>query len=282
MDALQIKDLCKSYGDFSLDHLTLTLPYGCIMGLIGENGAGKSTTIKLILDMIRRDSGEIRILGKDNRDDLRLTKEDIGVVLDDVGLSGCLTAVQVDKIMANTYQNWNSSQFMSYLEKLDIPEKKRFKEFSRGMRMKLSIAIALSHDAKLLILDEATGGLDPVVRDEILDIFAEFTRDETHSILMSSHIVSDLEKICDYIAFLHKGKLLLCEEKDRLKENYAVVRCSAGEFAQLPREAVIGKKENPYGVEAMVVRELVPAGLDLAPMDIEQLFVFMIKGREWA
>lgn len=277
MNALEIRDLSKSYKGFSLDHLNLTLPSGCIMGLIGENGAGKSTTIKLILDMISKDSGSITILGRDNRDNLRLTKEDVGVVLDEVGLSECLTAKQVEKIMRSTFQNWNQEVFETYLKRFDISEHKRFKEYSKGMKMKLGIAVALSHQAKLLILDEATGGLDPVVRDEVLDIFCEFTRQEDHSILISSHIVSDLEKICDYIAFLHKGKLLLCEEKDLLKEQYGIIRCTAKQFEGIDSRAVKGKKESPYGVEAIVERNKIPAGLTVSPVDIEQLFVFMVK-----
>lgn len=277
MNAIEITDLCKSYADFKLDHLNLTLPTGCIMGLVGENGAGKSTTIKLILDMIKRDSGTVTLMGKDNRTDFRLTKEDIGVVLDEVGISSCLNAKQVGKIMRHSFSNWDDSAYHNYLNTMSIPENKQFKDFSRGMKMKLGIAIALSHHAKLLLLDEATSGLDPVVRDEILDIFCEFTRDENHSILISSHIVSDLEKICDYIAFLHKGKLLLCEEKDLLKEQYAIVHCTEEQFREIPFSAVKGKKQNPYGIEAIVSKEYTPIGINTSPLDIEQLFIFMVK-----
>ena len=277
MNALEIKDLCKSYKGFSLNNLNLTLPRGCIMGLIGENGAGKSTTIKLILDMIKRDSGSITILGRDNKDNLNLTKEDIGVVLDEVGISECLTTKEVNKIMKHTFKNWEEDTFAEYLRKLSIPEGKKFKDFSRGMKMKLGIAVALSHGAKLLILDEATSGLDPVVRDEVTDIFNEFTRDENHSILISSHIVSELEKICDYIAFIHKGKLLLCEEKDVLKEQYGIIRCDKEEIDNIDKEYVIGKKESAYGVEAIVAREAIPRDMDVSPIDIEQLFIFMVK-----
>lgn len=223
MNALEIKNLTKSYPDFTLDNLNLTLPNGCIMGLVGENGAGKSTTIKLILDMIHKDSGSITILGRDNGDNIKLTKEDIGVVLDEVGIPECLTVNQVGKVMKHTFQNWNDAEYSRLVQKLALPDKKQFKEFSRGMKMKLGIAIAMSHNSKLLILDEATSGLDPVVRDEVVEMFSEFTRDESHSILISSHIVNDLEKLCDYIAFLHKGKLLLCEEKDLLQEEYGLV-----------------------------------------------------------
>lgn len=277
MNAIEIKDLCKSYAGFSLDHLNLSLPSGCIMGLIGENGAGKSTTIKLILEMIERDSGTIALFGQDNRENMSRLKEDIGVVLDEVGIPSCLTARQVGRVMKNTFRNWDEQAFDGYLRRMSVPDYKPFKDFSRGMKMKLGIAIALSHHAKLLILDEATSGLDPVVRDEILDIFSEFTREEHHAILISSHIVSDLEKICDYIAFLHKGRLLLCEEKDRLKEQYAMVHGTAGQLAGIDPSNMVGKKESAYGVEAIVSKRAIPAGMESSPIDIEQLFVFMVK-----
>ena len=277
MNALEIKGLTKAYGGFTLDHINLVLPCGCIMGLIGENGAGKSTTIRLILDMIRGDSGSITILGKDNQDEMRATKEDIGVVLDEVGFPECLTARQVHNIMRNTYQRWDENVYIAYLNKLDIPRDREFKDFSRGMKMKLGIAVAMSHHPKLLILDEATNGLDPVVRDEVLDMFSEFTRDETHAVLISSHIVSDLEKICDYIAFLHKGKLLLCEEKDVLLEQYGILHCTAEQLRELNPAAIRGKKESAYGVEAIVQRDAIPLGMNISPVSIEELFVFMAK-----
>ncbi|MDO5410043.1 MAG: ABC transporter ATP-binding protein [Lachnospiraceae bacterium] len=276
-NAIEVKDLCKTYPEFSLEHLNLTLPNGCIMGLVGENGAGKSTTIKLILDMISRDSGSITLLGKDNQKDIRLTKEDIGVVLDEVGISECLTARQVGKIMKHIFKNWDMPVYEAYLKKLDIPEQKTFKEFSRGMKMKLGIAVAMSHHAKLLILDEATSGLDPVIRDEVIDMFSEFTRDESHSVLISSHIVSDLEKICDYIAFLHKGKLLLCEEKDVLMEEYGIIHCTAEALKELEPSAIKGKKVSAYGVEAIVRRDAVPGGMNISPINLEELFIFMVK-----
>lgn len=185
MNALEIRDLTKHYAGFSLDHLNLTLPWGCIMGLVGENGAGKSTTIKLILNTVSRDGGTITILGRDNRENLRLSKEEIGVVLDEVGISACLTARQIGKIMQGIYRSWDDAVFTDYLTRLAVPADKKFKEFSRGMKMKLGIAVALSHHPRLLILDEATSGLDPVVRDEVMDIFNEFTRDENHAILIS-------------------------------------------------------------------------------------------------
>ncbi len=277
MNALEIRNLTKSYPDFTLDSINLTLPSGCIMGLIGENGAGKSTTIKLILDMIHKDSGSITILGKDNGDNIKLTKEDIGVVMDEVGIPECLTVKQVGNVMKHTFQNWDNAEYARLVQKLELPDKKQFKELSRGMKTKLGIAIAMSHNSKLLILDEATSGLDPVVRDEVVEMFSDFTRDESHSILISSHIVSDLEKLCDYIAFLHKGKLLLCEEKDQLLAEYGLIHCTADELQRLPSDAVKYKKENAYGVQAMVSRSAVPTGFRVSPISIEELFVFMVK-----
>ena len=277
MNALEIKNLTKAYPGFTLDNLNLTLPSGCIMGLIGENGAGKSTTIKLILDMIHKDSGSITILGKDNTDGIELTKEDIGVVMDEVGIPECLTVKQVGNVMKHTFRNWDDAEYTRLIQKLALPDKKQFKEFSRGMKMKLGIAIALSHDAKLLILDEATAGLDPVVRDEVVEMLSDFTRDENHSILISSHIVSDLEKLCDYIAFIHKGKLLLCEEKDQLLSEYGLIHCTAEELQSIPSCAIKYKKENPYGIEVMVLRNAVPAGVNVSRISIEELFVFMVK-----
>ena len=277
MNALEIKDITKSFEGFKLDNLNLTLPGGCIMGLIGENGAGKSTTIKLILNMIRKDSGSITVLGKDNSKDINLVKEEVGVVLDEAGIPECLTAKQVGKIMKNTFRNWDGEEYLRLLKKLSLPDNKPFKDFSRGMKMKLGIAIAMSHGAKLLLLDEPTGGLDPVVRDEVVDMFYDFTRDENHSILISSHIVSDLEKLCDYIAFLHKGKLLLCEEKDVLLSEYGVVHCTSEQLSRFDERTLKYKKETPYGNTLMMPRKNIPEGFDISPVSIEELFVFMVK-----
>lgn len=277
MNALEIKNLTKKYANFTLDNLNLTLPSGCIMGLVGENGAGKSTTIKLILDMIQRDGGTVTILGKDNKDNIQLTKQDIGVVLDEVGIPECLNAKQVSKIMKHTFKNWSDETYNHYLNKLSIPADKQFKDFSRGMKMKLSIAVALSHNPQLLILDEATSGLDPIVRDEVVNIFGEFTRDENHSVLISSHIVSDLEKICDYIAFLHKGKLLLCEEKDILLEKYAFIQCSEESLNEINPNAIVRKKVSPYSIKALVLRKEIPENINTSPVSIEELFIYLVK-----
>ena len=277
MNALEIKNLNKSFKDFKLDNLNLTLPCGCIMGLIGENGAGKSTTIKLILDILKKDSGTITILGRDNEDNIQLTKEDVGVVMDEAGVPDCMSAKQVGKIMSLTFKNWDGREYEELLKRFDLPTDKPYKDFSRGMKMKLSIAVAMSHHAKLLLLDEPTSGLDPVVRDEVVDLFFDFTRDEEHSILISSHIVSDLEKLCDYIAFLHKGKLLLCEEKDLLLSEYGIIHCTEEQIKAIDISAIKHKKESPYGVEAIVSRESVPTDISISPISIEELFVYMVK-----
>lgn len=277
MNALEIKNLTKKYPGFTLDNISFTLPGGCILGLIGENGAGKSTTIKLILNMLRKNSGTVTILGRDSTEPSRLTKEDVGVVLDEVGIPQCLNADQVGKVMKNTFKSWNGEDYSNYLKRFDIPLKKDFKDFSRGMKMKLGIAIAMSHNAKLLLMDEATSGLDPVVRDEVLDILIEFTRDENHSILISSHIVSDLEKLCDYIAFLHKGKLLLFEEKDELLGRYGILHCTEKQLSELDSGAVMHKKVSQYGAEALVIRDSIPSSMSVSPVSIEELFLYMIK-----
>ena len=274
MNALEIHGLTVQRGAFSLQDLDLTLPAGCIMGLIGENGAGKTTTIRLILNSLRRDSGSIAVYGKDNRSLTALEQEDIGVVLDEVGLPEYMNAAQIGRMMAGIFTRWQPEVYAAYLDKLSLPADRPFKDYSRGMKMKLGLAAALSHQPRLLLLDEATSGLDPVVRDEILTIFADFTRDEDHAVLLSSHIVSDLEKICDYIAFLHKGRLLLCEEKDRLSEAYGILR---GSIDGIDPAAVCGRRTTPYGTETLVRRSAAPSGAVLGQVSIEELFVFMAK-----
>lgn len=278
MKAIEIRDLSKSYKDFNLEHLNLTLPGGCIMGLVGENGAGKSTTIKLILNMIHRDGGSISILGRDNVTEMQSLKEEIGVVLDEVGFPECLNSKQVNHIMALSFKNWDSDYFEALCVRLGVPDQKKFGDYSKGMKMKIGIAAAMSHHPKLLILDEATSGLDPVVRDDVLDLLNDFTRDEDHAVLVSSHIVSDLEKICDYIAFMHQGCLVLCEEKDRLSELYGLIRCTKAQLEELDARAVIGKRQSPYGVEAVVRRDALPTGMEAGPVDLEALFVMMVRG----
>ena len=279
MNAIELKGLVKEYPGFRLGGLDLALPSGSIMGLVGENGAGKSTTIKLIMNAIKRDAGSVSVLGVDNQSRaFSDIKEDIGVVLDEAYYPEVLNSRDVGCVMAKTYRHWEPDTYENYLQRFGLPQDKAFRDYSRGMKMKLAIAVALSHQAKLLILDEATSGLDPMVRDEILDIFNEYTRQEDRSILLSSHIVSDLEKICDYIAFLHKGQLLLCEEKDRLLEEYALVRLSRERLADLPEDSVVGVESDPYGVRALVRRDMVPHDLPLEHTNLEDIILFLAKG----
>lgn len=281
MNAIEIKELSKSLKEFKIDNVSFNVPMGCVVGLVGENGAGKSTTIKLILSLMKKDSGSITVFGKDNTDEREFdrVKDDIGVVFDDTCFPPTLNAVQIGKILKCIYKSWDNDKYYKYLERFELPLKRPIGKYSRGMKMKHSMAAALSHNAKLLLLDEATSGLDPVVRDDILDILNEFTRDEDHSILISSHIVSDLEKICDYIAFMHKGKLVLFEEKDKLIEQYGTIHCTGEELAGIDKKAVIGKKTGSFGAEAIVRKDAVPKGIQCYPVDIEKLFVFMIKER---
>ncbi len=279
MNAIEIKNLTKRYTDFTLDNINFTLPSGSIMGLVGENGAGKSTIIKLIMNSISRNSGEISVLGCDNQSpEFTSLKNDIGIVLDEAYFPEVITAANVNSIMKYTYINWSDTTYFSLIKKFSLPVNKPFKDFSSGMKMKLAIAVALSHNPKLLILDEATSGLDPMVRDEILDILNEFTRDEGHSVLLSSHIVSDLEKICDYITFIHHGKMMLCEEKDRLLEEYAIVKLPKPSFKDIPQNAVKGKKITNYGVEALVLKSKISPAFEIQHTTLEDIVLFLAKG----
>ena len=278
MNAIEITGLCKKYPGFSLQNLNLTLPQGAILGLAGENGAGKSTTIRLIMNAMPRDAGAVRVLGTDNQSpEFRAVKEDIGVVLDEAFFPLSLTPKEVDRVLRSAYRRWDSETFFSYLDRFSLPLNKAFQTFSRGMKMKLAIAAALSHQPKLLILDEATSGLDPMIRDEILEIFNEFTREETHSILISSHIISDLEKLCDYIAFLHQGRLVLCEEKDQLMEEYAILKLTTQELEDVPPEAIQGRRDNAYGAEVLVRRELVSPGFRAEHATLEDIILFLAR-----
>ena len=280
MNAIELSHINKSFGDFAIRDLNLAVPSGTICGLVGENGAGKSTTIRLLMGALRPDSGTASVLGTDvSSPEFREVKEDVGVVLDEAYFPESLNAVQVGKIMAATYRRWDQKLYDGYLKRFDLPPGKQFKDFSRGMRMKLAIAVALSHQPKLLVLDEATAGLDPIVRDEVLDIFNEFTREEDHSILISSHILSDLEKLCDYIAFIHQGNLLFCEEKDRLLEEYGIFTDSAEQLECLLPEAIVAREPNGYGgVRALIRRDLAPAGFQLEKPSVEDIVLFLVKG----
>lgn len=277
-NAIEITDLTKEYKSFKLDGVNLTLPSGCVMGLIGENGAGKSTIIKLIFNSIKRNSGSIKVLGCDNLDkSFENVKNDIGVVLDEPCFPDCVRLKEINVMMRNIYKNWSDDEFWNCCDKFTLPKDKRFKSFSRGMKMKTSIAVALSHGARLLVLDEATSGLDPIIRDEILDIFNDFTRDENHSVLISSHIISDLEKICDYIAFIHKGKIKFCEEKDALLEKYLLVHCGEDDLKKLPHNRIIGSKTTKYETEALVTVGELPKGVVSERPGIEDIMLFMSR-----
>lgn len=274
-NAIEVRGLCKDYGDFRLDHVDLTVPGGTILGLIGENGAGKSTVIRCLLGLVRPDGGEISLLGRAPEE----AKEDIGVVLDEAYFPESLNALQVGRIMSKTYRRWDESAYGAFLRRFELPEKKAFKDFSRGMRMKLAIAVAMSHSPRLLVLDEATSGLDPIVRDQVLELFNDFTRAEDHSILISSHILSDLEKLCDYIAFLHQGQLLFCDEKDQLLETYGIFTDSAEQLDCLLPEAVVAREPNGYGgVRALIRRDRAPAGFQLERPTVEDIILFTVKG----
>lgn len=277
MNAVEVKELTKKFKGFTLDHVSFSLPAGCIMGLVGENGVGKSTTLKLLLNMIQKDSGRITILGKDEKN---IDKNEIGVVFDECRFHESFTAKDINQVLKSIFQRWNEQQFFDYLNRFEVPSNKKLKEFSRGMKMKISIAAAVSHDAKLLLLDEPTSTLDPVVRDEMLDIFYDFISDEQHSIIISSHIVSDLEKVCDYIAFMHKGKMILCEEKDRLLQECRLAQMSEAEFSAIDKDEIIGSRKTPFGITAVIRKAAAAQIRNTQPINLEDLFVYMIRGEE--
>ena len=274
MNVLEVQGLTKRYPAFTLNGVSFDVPQGTVMGFIGRNGAGKSTTLKSILGMVHPDAGAVRVFGMDYAENERAIRRELGVVLGGIDFYPKKKIKTITDVTRRFYNNWDEEKYRHYLELFHIDESKRVDQLSSGMKVKYMIALALSHNARLLILDEPTSGLDPVVRDEILTIFADFTRDEEHAVLISSHIVSDLEKICDYIAFLHKGRLLLCEEKDRLTEEYGILR---GGTDGISPAAVCGRHATPYGTEYLVRRSAVPAGMTLGQVNIEDLFVFMAK-----
>ncbi len=281
---IEVKNLCKEYNGFELKNINIELPKGMIMGLIGENGAGKSTTIKAILNVINKDSGEIKIFGLDNKKDEKQIKEDIGVVLDDSFLSEYLNPNDINKIMKNIYKNWDENLYFKYIEDFELPKNKISKEYSSGMKMKLKIAVALSHHPKLLILDEPTSGLDPVARNEILDIFQEFIQDEEHGILVSSHITSDLEHIADYITFINNGEVVLAKTRDELLENYGIVKCSEEEFKKIDKKDFVKYKKNRYEYDILVENKYkFKRKYDIQIIDkpsIEELMLIYIKGEK--
>lgn len=278
---LTIKNLSKNYTDFSLKHINFELPKGTIMGFIGENGAGKTTTIKAILNLIHSD-GEITIFGKDHVRDEKAIKQDIGVVFDESYFHDNLRIKDIDKIMANMHQNWDSPLFYKYCSTFGLPSDKRVKQFSKGMKMKLSIAAALSHHPKLLIMDEATSGLDPVVRDEILDIFLDFIQDEEHSILFSSHITSDIEKIADYVTFIHQGEIIFSQSKDELLMDSAIMKIGEHDFHEMDETDILSYRKNAFGYEVLVSnREKMKLKYPKAVFDparLEDIMLFYVRG----
>lgn len=279
MNAIEIQNLSKDYKGFKLDNISLTLPSGCIMGLVGENGAGKSTTIKLILDMIKKSGGEIRLLGKKYT---ACSKEDIGVVLEENGLPESFNAKEIHSVFKNIYRQWDENTFYSYLNRFHIPMNKKIKTFSKGMKMKLYIAVALSHNAKLLILDEATSGLDPVVRDDVLNMIQDFVADHKHSVLLSSHITSDLEKIADTIVFIHQGKIVFCEAKNVLKSQYGIIKCRQTQFAEIdPADILYYRKQSAEWEMLITDRDAIQKkypGLQINPATIDEIMLICVKG----
>ncbi len=252
--ALKIENLCKSYkgSDFKLDNVSICIPKGTIVGFVGKNGAGKSTTINTILNIIHKDSGTVDFFEEYMNDRNICFKNDLGVVFDSLNFSGELTPKKLEKVLSEIYSKWNKDLFFEYLERFKLPTDKKIKTFSRGMSMKLSISVALSHEAKLLILDEATAGLDPVVREEILDVFLEFVEDENNSILISSHISSDLEKIADYITFIDNGKIILNEAKDTLIYDYGIARMKKNDFEKLDKSEYIAYRQRGLQTEVLI------------------------------
>ena len=281
-NALEVKSLTKDYGDFVLDKLSFSIPRGVIMGLIGENGAGKSTTINCILNEITMTDGEITIFGKDNISDEVFIKNKIGIIFDENHFPDILTPIELGKCMAGIYASWQSRAYQNYLIQFELPLKKKIRDFSRGMKVKLAFAVALSHKAELLILDEATSGLDPVIRDDILDILIDFVQDENHSILFSSHITSDLEKVADYITFIHKGKLIFSHPKDELIDNCGVVVCGAAVFENMDQSEIIAFRKQDFQYKVLVrnrrkAEKNYPKAI-VVPANIDDIMLFYIKG----
>lgn len=284
-NVIEIKKLKKKYdNNFELGEINLEIPSGYIIGLIGENGAGKTTLIKSILNIINRDSGDIKIFNKDNKKYESFVKEDIGIVLDGMFFPEILTPNDINTIMKDTYKEWDKELFYKYLSDFKIPNNKKIKDFSKGMRKKLEIATELSHKPKLLILDEPTSGLDPVVRDDILDIFLDFIKDEEHTILLSTHITSDLEHIADEIIFIDSGKVILNENKDELLDNYGILKCDKESFENISKDDIISYKKNKYNYEILIKnknkmkKKYKDSVID--KITLEELMVLVIKGEK--
>ena len=275
---IEIENLSKDYGDFKLDNISLAIPKGGICGFIGQNGAGKTTTIKLILDVINKDSGEIKVFGEDMNNNGTALKERIGVVYDEMAFHDFLTPKQLNKIFKNIYKNWNEEEYFNYLKRFSLPATKKCGDFSRGMRMKLQIAVAMSHNAELLIMDEPTSGLDPIVRSEILQIFQEFVMDENHTILFSSHITTDLEKIADEIVFINRGKIFLAGNKDEILETHRIIRCSKADLVKINRSDIISHRSTSVCEEVLAKNAAIKySRLVCDPASLEDIIVFYVN-----
>lgn len=279
-NALKVEKLNKVYPGFALKDIDFELPQGSIMGLVGENGAGKSTTIKILLGLVRKDSGTIEILGQNSI--TKLVKEELGVVFDEINFYETLTVQKIGKICQGSYRNWDSGEYEKYLHKFALPKDKEIKNFSKGMQVKLCLAVAMSHHAKLLLLDEPTSGLDPIVRDEILDIFLEFVQDEEHSILLSSHITTDLEKIADYITFIHEGEIVFSKSKDSLIYQYGLLKCKEALFEQIEKDDILAYRKMDYCYEILVEDKQKAAGkypeAVIDSVSIEDIMLLYVKG----
>lgn len=286
-NAIEISGLTKRYDGFTLDNMSFNVAKGGIMGFIGQNGAGKTTTIKAILNIIGADEGSVKILGMDSVKDELAVKERIAVVFDEIPFHDEFTAKNLDVILGDIYKKWDKQVFERYLERFALPRKKKIGQFSKGMKMKLQIACALSHGAELLIMDEATTGLDPVVRNEILDIFLEYIQNENHSILMSSHITSDLEKIADSVTFIDRGKLLLTGYKDDILENHGILKCGKADYDSIDKADIISARLTDFGAEAMVADKAACkskyGGLVMDNATLEEIMRFYVNRdkKEW-
>lgn len=287
-NAIEIKNLTKKYDGFTLYNVSFNVPKGSIMGFIGQNGAGKTTTIKALLDIIKPDSGSINILGMENNHQNKIEiKKHISAIFDEIPFDDAFNARQVGFIMSEIYSEWDNAKYKEYLERFELPEKRKIGQFSKGMKMKLQIASALSHNAKLLIMDEATTGLDPVVRNEILDIFLEYLQDENNSILMSSHITSDLEKIADSVTFIDHGNILLTGYKDDILENHGVIKCSKSDYAGIEKSDIISTRLNDFGAEVMTDKKSECmkkySGIVMDNTTLEEIMLFYVnrKKGEW-
>ena len=278
MNAIEVNHMYKKIGDFQLRDLSFNVEQGTVMGFIGQNGAGKTTTIKCILNSLKITTGNISIFGKNHAEHELDIKENIGVVFDELHVPDSLNAIDLDKFYGNVYTRWDRSYFFGLLERLDVSKYTKVKDLSRGMKMKLSLALALSHHPKLLILDEPTSGLDPIVRDEVLDILLGFMEDESHSILFSSHITTDLEKIADTIMFIHKGEIVFSESKDVLLYEYGLWKGTEEQAKEIPSQSILGKRKSAFGVELLVNRNYVSPAFTLEKPTIDDIMIFFVKG----